>query len=179
MVIWKKNIIGKISNICVADGPAGLRLQKTSAITKNGKVKIMDPWISLMKYFPSPVKKVLFGNAEKDTLIYQYATSFPVELALAQTWNTTLLEEVGYAVSEEMHTYGVSYWLAPALNIHRNPLCGRNFEYFSEDPFLSGKMTAALTKGVQKIVDIRRCVANVLKGIVETDIYKKYKAGEL
>ena len=135
MVIWKKNIIGKISNICVADGPAGLRLQK--------------------------------------------ATSFPVELALAQTWNTTLLEEVGYAVSEEMHTYGVSYWLAPALNIHRNPLCGRNFEYFSEDPFLSGKMTAALTKGVQKIVDIRRCAANVLKGIVETDIYKKYKAGEL
>ena len=141
----------KIPNICVADGPAGLRLQRTSAVTAKGKVKMMDPWISLMKYFPAPVKKMMFGNEKKDTLIYQYATSFPVELSLAQTWNVELLEEVGYAVSEEMRTYGVSYWLAPALNIHRNPLCGRNFEYFSEDPLISGKMTAALTKGVQKI----------------------------
>ncbi len=146
------NLLDKnIPNICVADGPAGLRLQRTSAITKSGKVKMMDPWISLMKYFPAPVKKLMFGNADKDTLIYQYATSFPVELSLAQTWNVELLEEVGYAVSEEMQTYGVSYWLAPALNIHRNPLCGRNFEYFSEDPLISGKMTAALTRGVQKI----------------------------
>ena len=146
------NLLEKnIPNICVADGPAGLRLQRTSAVTAKGKVKMMDPWISLMKYFPSPVKKMMFGNADKDTLIYQYATSFPVELSLAQTWNVELLEEVGFAVSEEMRTYGVSYWLAPALNIHRNPLCGRNFEYFSEDPFISGKMTAALTRGVQKI----------------------------
>ncbi len=146
------NLLDKnIPNICVADGPAGLRLQRTSAITSRGKVKMIDPWISLMKYFPAPVKKLMFGDAKRDTLVYQFATSFPVELALAQTWNVDLLEEVGYAVSEEMKTYGVSYWLAPALNIHRNPLCGRNFEYFSEDPLISGKMTAALTKGVQKI----------------------------
>ncbi len=146
------NLLQKgIPNICVADGPAGLRLQKTSAVTKNGKIKMMDPWISLMKYFPEPAKKMMFGNAKKDRLIYQFATSFPVELSLAQTWNVDLLEKVGYSVSEEMRTYGISYWLAPALNIHRNPLCGRNFEYFSEDPVVSGKMTVALTKGVQKI----------------------------
>lgn len=146
------NLLDKnIPNICVADGPAGLRLQRTSAVTKKGKVKMVDAWISLMNYLPGWMKKIVFGNVKKDTLIYQFATAFPVGLALAQTWNTDLVEEVGYAVSEEMKAYGVSYWLAPALNIHRNPLCGRNFEYYSEDPFISGRMAAAITKGVQRI----------------------------
>lgn len=146
-----KLLAKNIPNICVADGPAGLRLQRTSAVTKKGKVKMVDAWISLMNYLPGWIKKFMFGDIEKDTLIYQFATAFPVGLALAQTWNTDLVEEVGYAVSEEMKAYGVSYWLAPALNIHRNPLCGRNFEYYSEDPLVSGKMAAAITKGVQRI----------------------------
>lgn len=76
-------------------------------------------------------------------------TAFPVSAALAQTFNTDMLYKVGLAIHEEMKEYGCTYWLAPALNIHRNPLCGRNFEYYSEDPFLTGKMASAVTKGVQ------------------------------
>lgn len=138
-----------IPNVCLADGPAGLRLLKTSALTKSGKIKQIDPAMQLMAYLPAIAKKFLFGNPKRDTVVYQYTTAFPVELALAQTWNLSLLEEIGRAVSAEMTAYGITYWLAPAMNIHRNPLCGRNFEYFSEDPYLTGKLAAAITRGVQ------------------------------
>lgn len=139
-----------IPNVALADGPAGLRLQKRSALTKGGKLKAVDPFISLMNYMPDIIKKVMLANPEKNILLYQFTTAFPVGLALAQSWNVELAEQVGNAVGEEMKAYGVTYWLAPALNIHRNPLCGRNFEYFSEDPLISGKMAAAITRGVQK-----------------------------
>lgn len=139
-----------IPNVCLADGPAGLRLQRRSIVTKTGNVKAVDPFLSLMKYIPEAGKKIVLGNPEKNPVIYQFTTAFPVGLALAQTWNKKLAEKVGEAVGEEMKAYGVTYWLAPALNIHRNPLCGRNFEYFSEDPYLSGKFAAVITKGVQK-----------------------------
>ena len=145
------SLLGKgIVNIALADGPAGLRIQRRSTIGKNGTAKMVDMQIDMMKYFPEIFKKFLCGNPDKEPVYYQFTTAFPVATAMAQTWNMNLLEEMGNAVAEEMQEYGVTFWLAPALNIHRNPLCGRNFEYYSEDPLLSGKMAAAITKGVQK-----------------------------
>ena len=76
-------------------------------------------------------------------------TAFPVATLLACTWNTSLVYEVEAAAAAEVAENGIGIWLAPAINIHRTPLCGRNFEYYSEDPFLAGKMASASVKGIQ------------------------------
>lgn len=87
---------------------------------------------------------------EEGVQYYQFCTAIPIAVLLAQTWDVDLIEEAGDIVGEEMNELGVTLWLAPGMNIHRNPLCGRNFEYYSEDPLVSGKCAAADTRGVQK-----------------------------
>lgn len=140
-----------LPNANLSDGPAGLRLLKVSSITKKGKVKMKEYIMSIIEFLPPFMLRKITVNEKKDELLYQFTTAFPVGTALAQSWNPELLERIGYGISQEMEKYYVTYWLAPAMNIHRNPLCGRNFEYFSEDPLVTGKMAAALTRGVQRL----------------------------
>ena len=143
---WDKGLV----NVTLCDGPAGIRIQKRTALIDGRKTKMIDPPLSIYEMMPKFIKKIVMADPNKSTVLYQFTTAFPVSAALAQTWNAEMLYKVGVAIQEEMKEYGCTFWLAPALNIHRNPLCGRNFEYYSEDPFLTGVCATAITMGVQR-----------------------------
>lgn len=135
-----------IRSLVMADGPAGLRLQQSYEVNrKTGEIYGAGVLGSLENGFLEDKKR-----HEDADVYYQFCTAFPVGTALAQTWDTSLVYQFGEAVAEEMEEFHIDLWLAPGMNIHRNPLCGRNFEYFSEDPFLSGILAAVVTDGVQK-----------------------------
>ena len=137
-----------VPGISMADGPAGLRLSRSYLVERATGEKLSTGIEANLEngFFASEP-----AEPEKYERWYQFTTAWPVGTNLAQTWNEELLGAVGRATGIEMEEFHVAWWLAPGMNIHRNPLNGRNFEYYSEDPLLSGKMAAAITKGVQAL----------------------------
>lgn len=140
--------------LIMADGPAGIRIAKDYYEDDKGlhntSNAILEDLIDVLGPGVSKAIKNIIGKTPKDAKIkHQYATAIPIGTAIAQSFNTQLAYTCGDIVGDEMTRFGVHLWLAPALNIHRSVLCGRNFEYYSEDPLLSGEMAAAITNGVQ------------------------------
>ena len=152
------DVKGVDNYLWMADGPAGLRLSKIIYRDYKGYHKLNQYYIfsNDYKYYKMqetmPPNKSIKNEINLDNYsnyIYQYATAIPIATALAQSFNEDLLQKYGDLIGKEMEVFKVHLWLAPGMNIHRNILCGRNFEYFSEDPLVTGKMAGALTKGVQ------------------------------
>ncbi len=142
----------------MADGPAGLRLSPKVAIGKKDKLRDLSAnyfMTQLIDFFPLISRPILsrFTHEKKlkrsEKILYQYATSLPIGTALAQSWNLEYAKLCGDVVGSEMEEFGVHFWLAPGMNIHRYVRCGRNFEYYSEDPLLTGLIASSITNGVQ------------------------------
>ncbi len=147
-----------IRPLIMADGPAGIRVSRAYYEDTKGLHDASGAGMipeSMLEYM-SPVVRFLAlkvagpKKPPKDAVIKeQIATMIPIGTAIAQSFNVELAKAFGDIVGSEMQTIGIHLWLAPALNIHRSILCGRNFEYYSEDPLVSGLMAAAITQGVQ------------------------------
>ena len=143
--------------LVMSDGPAGLRLSKQYYIDEAGKRHGIGETMpaSMVDFLPRPVLKLLDRMEKKKAkeitgeIFEQHATAIPIGTAIAQSFDPDLAYACGDIVGAEMERFGVHLWLAPALNIHRSILCGRNFEYFSEDPLISGIMAGSITRGVQ------------------------------
>ena len=146
--------VGEIPVIVMADGPAGLRLSQKCFRDENGIHSLGSTMPETMQNLLTEDERAYMNSmipqpGEDSEIFEQYATAIPIGTAIAQSWNPLLAERCGDIVGSEMERFGIHLWLAPALNIHRSIRCGRNYEYFSEDPLISGVFAAALTKGVQ------------------------------
>ena len=170
-----------IPALVMADGPAGLRLSREYTRDEKGAHAVGNAMPeSMMELMPSPVAFAmkLFAPKKKsdDEIFEQYCTAIPIGTALAQSWDLSLAERCGDVVGDEMERFGVHLWLAPALNIHRDIRCGRNFEYFSEDPMISGKFAAAITRGVQKHPGCGTTIKHFAANNQETNRYSNNSA---
>ncbi|MBQ3797512.1 MAG: glycoside hydrolase family 3 C-terminal domain-containing protein [Butyrivibrio sp.] len=166
-----------IKSMVMADGPAGLRLSKECYEDENGVHGLGTALGSLMDFMDEEMIAAMkeaaknAGPKEGTVIKEQYATAIPIGTAIAQSFNYELAREYGDIVGKEMERFHVQLWLAPALNIHRSILCGRNFEYYSEDPLVAGLMAAAITEGVQKHKGCGTTIKHYAANNAETNRY--------
>ncbi|MCR5272960.1 MAG: glycoside hydrolase family 3 C-terminal domain-containing protein [Lachnospiraceae bacterium] len=162
------NILEKdrhVKPIILPDGPAGLRLTPHYKVTDGERVPGGDVMGS--NFVPFDESKI----NERTEDYYQYCTAIPIGMTLATSWDMDMIEEMGSIIGIEMLEFNCDLWLAPAMNIHRNPLNGRNFEYYSEDPVIAGKCAAAMTKGVQKEPTVGTCIKHFAANSQEDNRY--------
>lgn len=134
-----------VRSLVMADGPAGIRLSTSYTLDEKGKAHALASEFGDSAGVPKEDYK-----QENTTTYYQYCTAIPIGTAIAQSWNPEVAEKYGDLVGAEMQLFGIDIWLAPALNIQRSPLDGRDFEYYSEDPLISGLNAAGITNGIRK-----------------------------
>lgn len=143
-----------IPALVMSDGPAGIRLARDYYEDKKGAHSLGSAMLpTMIDLLPAPARAAMTRPKKLPKGVeikHRYATAIPIGTAIAQSFSLSLAESCGDIVGDEMERFGIHLWLAPALNIHRSILCGRNFEYFSEDPLVSGLTAAAITRGVQK-----------------------------
>lgn len=169
-----------VKPLIMADGPAGLRLCKTyyedekGAHDASGAGSLPESVSEMMSPFIRFIANLVVGNKKvpKNVEIKEQAcTMIPIGTAIAQSFNYELAKKFGDIVGSEMERFGVQLWLAPALNIHRSILCGRNFEYYSEDPLVSGLIAAAITEGVQQHKGCGTTIKHYAANNAETNRY--------
>ena len=163
--------------LIMADGPAGLRLSKEYHVNEDGTCKgTASLGGDMMHVFTEEelagmAAAALATEDPNQETFYQYCSAIPIGTGIAQSFNDDLAAECGRLVGEEMAIFGIDIWLAPALNIMRSPLCGRDFEYFSEDPLVSGRMAAGITRGVQAFPGRAVTIKHFACNNQETDRY--------
>ena len=169
-----------IKPLIMADGPAGIRISLEyyesgeNQYDANNNGMMPESMTEMMGPVAKFIAKKLMGSKKipKNAVIKEHsATMIPIGTAIAQSFNVELAEKLGDIVGEEMELFGVHLWLAPALNIHRSILCGRNFEYYSEDPLVSGLTAAAITNGVQKHKGCGTTIKHYAANNAETNRY--------
>jgi beta-glucosidase len=138
--LWEKY---GVPSMVMADGPAGIRVKQEFT-----------------------EKHVITGE---EIIRHQYCTAWPVGVLLAQSFDEDLLFQVGQGMAREAQEIGVTMILGPGMNIQRDPLCGRNFEYYAEDPLVSGLMAAAMTRGIQSIPGVGACLKHFAANNQETN----------
>lgn len=146
-----------IPNMHMSDGGSGLRLLNQFEVDKEGNL-LTDGVISV-RNVDKIIGKDYITDRVHNQVFEQYTTGLPSATLLTQTWDEECWRKCGEVIGKEMQRFHVELWLAPSMNIHRNPLCGRNFEYYSEDPLITGACASAVTRAVQSF----RCAGVTMK----------------
>jgi len=141
--------------VVVSDGPAGIGIAKDyyydeEGISHSTKGVFDDSTLEIIPDDAKPALSFLFPHVPEGVKFYhQYTTAIPIATAYAQSWNIEFAQKIGDIIGSEMNIFKINLWLAPALNLHRSILNGRNFEYYSEDPYISGMIATHVIKGVK------------------------------